>query len=55
MNQYKMCMGMWNSCSPLIHITFFSSTAERQKEQSENKNRVEQSNHFFFSWGIKGV
>lgn len=37
MNQYKMCMGMWNSSSPLIHINI-SQVQQRDKNNQSEKN-----------------
>lgn len=37
MNQYKMCMGMWNSFSPLIHINI---SQEQQRDKKKEKKRI---------------
>lgn len=36
MNQYKMCMGMWNSFSPLIHINI----SQEQQRDKKKKKRI---------------
>lgn len=38
MNQYKMCMGMWNSFSPSVHINISQEQQRDKKNQSKNND-----------------
>lgn len=35
MNQYKICMGMWNSFSPITHINISQEQQRDKKNQSK--------------------
>ena len=63
MNQYKICMGMWNSFSPLMHINI-SQEQQRDKKRINLKTRTGETIKSFYLllllllmllWGMKGV